>query len=148
MRNTVIAIGNLLRADDGVGIHAAQILKENRPDIEVVDLSTANIEMLEYIKGRDKVVIIDAIKTGDEPGTIHRITPQELRFSSFTPSHGLNLLDVLLLGWRLYRDEMPRKLVILAVEAEDINSFSDELTTKVRLAIPRLLEVIEGFLEE
>ena len=140
LRNTVIGVGNLLRADDGVGIYAAHRLKEKRPDIEVVDISTASIEMLEFIRGRDNVVIIDAIKTGAEPGTIHRITPQELRSTSFTSSHSLNLSSVLLLGCQLYKDEMPKKLVILAVEAEDINSYSSELTTKVQLAIPKLLE--------
>ena len=148
MRNTVIGIGNLLRADDGLGIHLVQRLKEKRPDLEVVDLSTASIEMLEYIKGRDNVVIIDAIKTGAEPGTIHRIILQELKSSSFTSSHSFDLFGVLLLGWQLCRDEMPKKLVILAVEAEDIDSFIDELTTKVRLAIPQLLEMIDEEFKE
>ena len=142
MRNTVIGIGNLLRADDGVGVHVAQRLKEERPNIEVVDMSTASIEMLDFIRGRDNVVIIDAIKTGAEPGTIHRITHQELRSSNFTSSHGLNLSGILMLGWQLYPDEMPKKLVILAVEAEDINSYSSRLTTKVQSAISELLEHI------
>lgn len=149
MRNTVICIGNLLRADDGVGIHVAQRLKEERSNIEVVDLSTGGIEILDYIKDRDKVILIDAIKKGVEPGTIHRITPEELKSSNFTYFHSLDLLGILLLGWQLYRDEMPKKMVILAVEAEDIDFFSDELTTKVRLAIPQLLEIIdEEFKEE
>ena len=92
------ARGSLLRADDGLGIHVAQRLKEKRPDLEVVDMSTASIEMLECIKGRDNVVIIDAVKTGAEPGTIHKITPQEVKSNSFTSSHNLNLFGILLLG--------------------------------------------------
>ena len=148
MRNTVIGIGNLLRADDGVGIHVAQRLKEKRPDIEVVDMSTTSIELLEFIRGRDNVVVIDAIKTGAEPGTVHRITPHEPMSSSFTSSHNLNLSCILMLGWKLYREEMPKKLVILAVEAEDINSYSSKLTAKVQLVVPKLLEYIGKEFEE
>jgi hydrogenase maturation protease len=142
LRNAVIGIGNLLRADDGVGIHVVKMLKDERPDIEAVDMSTAEIEILEHIRGCDNVVIIDSIMTGAEPGTIHMITPQDLEPSSFARSHGLNLSSTLLLGSRLFPDEMPKKIVILTVEAEDINSFSTELTPKVQSAIPRLLDLI------
>lgn len=148
MRKTVIGIGNILRADDGIGVHVTHRLKENRTDIEVVDMATASIEMLEFIRGRDKVVIVDAIKTGAEPGTIHRISTHELGSSSFISTHDINLSCVLMLGRRLYKEEMPEKLVILAIEGEDINSYSNELTTKVRLAIPKLLAEIGKELKE
>lgn len=143
MRNTVIGIGNLLRADDGVGIHVVRILREERPDIEAVDMSTANIEILEYIRGRDNVVIIDAIKTGAEPGTIHKIIPEEVGSFDFARSHSLNISGVLKLGFQLYPKEMPKKLIILAVEVQEITSFSDKLTSNVQRAIPKLLEAIK-----
>lgn len=148
MRNLVIGIGNLLRADDGVGIHAAKRLKEERPDVEAVDISTASIDILDLIRGRDNVVIIDAIKTGAEPGTIQRITSRELRSNDVTSSHALDLCGILTLGRLLYRDEMPKKLVVLAVEAEDINSYSSKLTTKVQLATTKLFECILKELDE
>jgi len=138
----VIGIGNLLRADDGVGVHVVRKLRETRPDIDAVDLSTASIEMLEFIRGGDRVVIVDATKTGAEPGTIHRIAPEQLRKSSFTFSHGLNLFGVLILGQQLYPEEMPKEIVILAVEAEDVDSFGTELTEKVQAAVPKILKII------
>lgn len=143
MRNAVIGIGNLLRADDGVGIHVVDRLKEERPDIEAVDVSTSEIGILDYLRGREKVVIVDAIITEAEPGTIHKIVPENLDTDAFLRSHSLNLSGVLRLGSRLYPDEFPKKLVILAVEAEDIKSFSTSLTDRVESAIPRLLREIE-----
>lgn len=148
MRGIVIGIGNILRADDGVGVHAIQKLKERKPDIEAVDLATAGIEILGFIRGREKAVIIDATKTGAEPGTIHRITLERLMLSEYASSHGVNLPEMLLLGGKLYPDEMPREVVILAVEAEDIDSFSTELTSKVKSAIPKLIDLIEKELED
>lgn len=143
MRNTVIGIGNLLRADDGIGIHVVRKLKEERPDIDAIDVSTAEIEILEHIRGRGKVIIIDAITTGAEPGTIHKIQPRDLGSEEFR-SHGLSLSTTLMLGSQLYPEGMPKELVVLAVEAEDIDSFSNELTYKVKSAIPRLLEEIDN----
>ena len=122
LRNTVIGIGNLLRADDGIGIPVVRKLKEERPDIAVIDVSTAEIEILEHIRGRGKVIIIDAIKTGAEPGTIHKLEPRDLSPEEFAGSHGLNLCSTLMLGSQLFPEEMPKKLIILAVEVQDITS--------------------------
>ena len=143
MRRAVICLGNLLRADDGVAIHLAERLRKERPDIEVVELPAGTPEILDYIRGRDRVVIVDAIRTGAKPGTIHRIIPQVAESLGLASSHGINLFGLLRLGQQLYPDEMPERLVILAVEAEDTSSFSDELTERVRQAIPVLLEVID-----
>lgn len=147
MRNAVIGIGNLLRVDDGVGIHVVRILREEMPYVEAVDISTANIDLLDYIRRRDKVVIVDAIKTGAEPGTIHRLSPEQIVETDFAQSHGLNLPGILKLGRQLYPEEMPEKVVILALEAEDIESFGSELTEKVRMAIPKLIEMIKRELD-
>jgi len=144
---TVIGIGNLLRADDGVGIHAVERLREERPEVEAIDVSTSEIGILEHIRGRGRVVIIDAITTGAEPGTIHKIQPRDLGSEEFR-SHGLSLSTTLQLGSQLYPGEMPERLVILAVEAEDITSYSTELTAKVQSAIPRLMEEISKELDE
>ena len=147
MRNAVIGIGNLLRADDGVGIHVVRILQEEMPGVDAVDLSTANIDLLDHVRSRDRVIIVDAITTGAEPGTIHKLEPRELVESDFSQSHGLNLPGILKLGEQLYPEEMPRKIVILAVEAQDVESFSSVLTEKVRAAIPKLIRMIKRELE-
>lgn len=148
MRNAVIGIGNLLRADDGAGIHAARRLRDERPDLEVVDLPAVGVEILEFMRGRDSVVIVDAIKTGAEPGKIHRIALEELGPTRPASSHDLGLYGILRLGRQLYGDEMPEKLVLLAVEGEDLDSFSSDLTRKVQSAVPKLIEEIRKEFEE
>ncbi len=147
MRNAVIGIGNLLRADDGVGIHVVRIFQDEMLGVDAVDLSTANIDLLDHIRSRDRVVIVDAITTGAEPGTIHRLEPGELVESDFDQSHGLNLPGILKLGEQLYPEEMPKKIVILAVEAQNVESFSSELTEKVRAAVPKIIRMIKIELE-
>ena len=142
MRKTVIGIGNLLRADDGVGVHVVDRLRRERPDIESVDLSTANLEILDYVRNRARVVIVDAMRSGAEPGTVRRMGLEELRGAGFRDSHGLDLGGLIRLGWVLYPDEMPGRLVIIGVEAGDVDSFTCELTEKVERAVPGVIAAI------
>lgn len=143
MKNAVIGIGNVLRADDGVGIHVVQRLEDEIPGCEAVDMATAGIDLLEQMRGREKVVIVDAIVTGSEPGTIHWISTHEMRSPAFSKTHSLNLYGTIMLGQLLYPKEMPEKLVILGVEAWDVDSFKDELSPKVEQAIPEIIGAIK-----
>jgi hydrogenase maturation protease len=143
LKNAVIGIGNVLRADDGVGIHIVQRLEDEIPGCEAVDMATAGIDLLEHIRGREKVVIVDAIVTGSEPGTIHWVSTHEIRSPAFARTHSLNLYGTIMLGQLLYPEEMPEKLVILGVEAWNVYSFKAELSPKVKHAIPEIIEAIK-----
>jgi hydrogenase maturation protease len=138
----VIGIGNLLRADDGVGAHVVRRLNEGWPDIYAVDLSTAEIGVLDHVRGKRVVVIIDAILSGARPGSIHRVELGDVADEAFTRSHGLSLASSLQLGYRLYPGEMPEKIVVLAVEAGDIESFSTDLTPEVEAAVPEIINEV------
>jgi len=140
LKNAVIGIGNLYRRDDGVGIHAVNKLREMDLDIDTFDMSTANLELLDHVRGREKVVIIDATVTGGEPGTVRRVELSGLRTSGMPGSHGLYLTSTITLGYQLYPDEMPLQVHLFTVEAGDIETFSNELTPKVEVSIPRLLQ--------
>jgi hydrogenase maturation protease len=143
LKNAVIGIGNVLRADDGVGIHVVQRLEDEIPGCEAVDMATAGIDLLQQIRGREKVVIVDAIVTGSEPGTIHWISNHEIRSPAFEKTHSLNLYGTIMLGQLLYPEEMPEKLVILGVEAWDVDSFKTELSPRVEQAIPEIIGAIK-----
>jgi hydrogenase maturation protease len=142
LRNAVVGIGNLNRRDDGVGIHAVNRLRGMDIDIDAFDMSTANLELLDYVRGREKVAIIDAMVTGDEPGTVSRVKLSELRTTGMSGSHGLYLTSTLTLGYQLYPDDMPKEVHLFTVEAGDVETFSEELTPRVEASIPRLLILV------
>jgi hydrogenase maturation protease len=146
LRTLVIGVGNLLRCDDGVGIHVVNRLNEVVSYIDTLDVALGSIEILEAMKNRDRVFIVDAIQTGGEPGTIYRVNlsggeePPRI-----THSHGVDLLTTLRLGDSLFPGQMPREIVLLAVEAEDVTTLSESCTSKVRAAIEKAVEIILGF---
>lgn len=140
---TFIAIGNSLRSDDGVAIHLAKQLRAKRPDIQVLEFCAPAPELIDYLKGRQVVVIVDAMDGKKEPGSLMRIQPRRLYRTDLTQSHQNNLYALLELGRRLYPLEMPERMSIFAVQGEDLHSFSTELTETVRRMLPRILDVIE-----
>ncbi|OGD57375.1 hypothetical protein A3K78_04580 [Candidatus Bathyarchaeota archaeon RBG_13_52_12] len=148
MRTLVIGVGNLLRTDDGVGIHLINRLSKLHPEIDTFDAAMGSIEILEAMKSYERVVIVDSIETGVEPGTIYRVNlargekPPVINYS-----HGTDILTILELGRQLYGDGMPRDIVLIAIEAEDTITISDKLTRRVQEAIDDVLQSILEYAE-
>jgi hydrogenase maturation protease len=146
LKTLVIGVGNLLRCDDGVGIHVVDRLNEVAPHIDTLDVALGSIEILEAMRGRDRLFIVDAIQTGGEPGTIYRVNlsggeePPRI-----THSHGVDLLTTLKLGNSLFPGQMPREMILLAVEAEDVTTLSESCTSKVQASVDKVMEIILGF---
>ena len=68
----IIGYGNVLRGDDGVGIHVARELERQfheDPEVEIVACQQLTPEMAEDISGSELVIFLDAAH-GDEPGTV------------------------------------------------------------------------------
>jgi hydrogenase maturation protease len=146
LKALVIGVGNLLRCDDGVGIHVVNRLNEVAPYIDTLDVALGSVEILEAMNGRDRVFIVDAVQAGGEPGTIYRVNlsggeePPRV-----THSHGVDLLTTLRLGEALYPGEMPKEIVLLAVEAGDVTTLSESCTHEVQASVERVVEMILGF---
>jgi hydrogenase maturation protease len=66
-KNLILGVGNLLLTDEGIGIHAVRKLLEMNglpEDLEIVDGGTAGLDLLYYLEGVDRLVIVDAVETG------------------------------------------------------------------------------------
>lgn len=140
----VIGVGNLLLADEGVGIHAVNELKKEPflPFVEIVDGGTAGIDLLFLLENAGYAVIIDCIEAKAEPGTIFRIPAEELILQSpaqMISLHDINLVEVLSLAKNL--GKLP-PTVIYGVQPGEI-SFSTQLTSAVDKILPRLVQLVK-----
>ena len=148
MRTLVVGVGNLLRRDDGAGIHVANRLRKLAPRVDCADVAMAGVEILEAMRGYDRVIIVDSIRTGGEPGTIYRVNvaageePPRIAYS-----HGVDLVTTLELGARLMPEEMPKEQVLIGIEAEDTLSFDVACTPRVEAAVDRVVEEIIRLVE-
>lgn len=144
MSAVVLGIGNLLLQDEGVGALAAQELVRRfyTPDgLEIIDGGTAGIELMGYIANRDLLIIIDAVKSGQEPGTIVRIEGEEVpaTFRQRLSPHQLGLSD--LLATCILTGETPERMVLFGVEPAGMET-GIGLTEKVAASFDRLLEMV------
>jgi len=141
----ILGVGNLLLSDDGVGVHVIKQLSKEDVNADLVDVGMGGFDILERILGYRKVIIIDSIITGSEPGTIHRLTPGDLStFPALSHTHSVDLPTSLKLGQQLMADEMPDEIIIYAIEAEDITTFNEDCTSKVKAAIPKVIKQIKN----
>lgn len=135
-------MGNPILSDDGVGIHVARELRKKKLKGVVVDeLAASGLELLDVVRGYDKVVIIDAIQTrGGTPGQLYILEEQDFERSIHGSSpHGINIATALALGRRLVSKEMPKQVVFFAIEAKDLVNVSEKLTPEVEKAIPAIV---------
>ena len=138
---TIIGIGNLILMDEGVGVHAVRKLEEmHLPSIEVIDGGTATMELLAVIQEAKRIIFIDAVKGGGEPGTIYRITPDDLHegTENALSIHQVGILDVLDMAKQLGGNP---EVVIIGVEPKEI-SWGMNLSPEINAKLPKLIEQV------
>lgn len=146
--HAIIGIGNSMRGDDGIGeavIHQlghSELALHVRHDIDLLLLDGEGTRLLAAWKGRELVVVVDAVRAGDVPGTIHRLDvgidplPAWTRTAS---SHGAGLAAAIDLARNMHA--LPRELVIFGVEPSDL-SMGEGLSPEVAEVLPILVDQI------
>jgi len=143
VRTLVIGVGNLLRCDDGAGIHVVNRLRDKAPHIDTEDAAMGSIEILEAMRGYEKVIVVDSVKTGAEPGTVFRVNVSGGdEPPAFGSSHGVDLVTTLRLGASLLPQEMPAEQIIIGIEVGNITTLSEECTPPVEAAVRLVVEEI------
>jgi hydrogenase maturation protease len=134
VRTLILGVGSSILTDDAVGLVVAEKLRETLGEREDVDFAfneEAGFSLLEESLGYDRLVVIDSILTGREPGTITRLNLNDLgRTIHANSPHGLNLATVIALG-RTQNMDVPDEVLIFAIEAQDVLTFGERLTPEL-----------------
>ncbi len=144
MRDTVIiGIGNILLQDDGVGVHVVnQLESETLPStIELVDGGTSTLDTLGYFLDYRKVIVVDCLRAGLEPGTIYKIEPEDIKnYQKGNLSiHDVQILDVVKMANMM--GHYP-EVVIFGIEPKTI-SVNLEMTDLMYAKIPEVIANIK-----
>lgn len=140
----ILGIGNLLMKDDGVGSHIIQHLHDSGVElpheVEAIDGGTAGYDLIPLMIDREKIVIIDALKVDDEPGSVYRFSPEHLLSSKQIYSmHDLGVREIIkqlqILG------DLP-EIEIIGIVPEDIETLEIGLSDSVKKSIPKAVEQI------
>jgi hydrogenase maturation protease len=144
-KTLILGMGNSLLSDDGAGLYVAAELRNklNQPEITIMETGVAGLSLLDLLVGYDKAIIVDAIQTvGGKAGQIYRLGPEAFDTTRRTAtSHDVDFTTALEFGKKAGL-ALPQEIVIFAVEASDVSTFSEECTPEVKKAIPTCVETI------
>ena len=152
-KTLILGLGNPIVRDDAVGLRVAQVLRSrlaDRGDIEVAEDYWGGLRLMERMVGYQRAVVIDAIRTGAAPGTVHRLRVDDIPTQRSASAHDVNLPTALALGRQSGLD-LPSddRIALVAVEAQDIIHFGEDLTPEVEAslgeAVRRVMEILDEF---
>ena len=116
-----IGLGNGMRGDDAVGLLVARRLRREVEDrVDVIEAEMAGVDLVELMKGANVVILIDAARSGQAPGTIHRLDASvgPIGRGIFPQSsHALGTVDSLELARAM--GVLPATVIVYGVEAEN-----------------------------
>lgn len=140
MKAVVLGIGNTILSDEGVGVRAAEALQEQfeLPDgVDVIDGGTSGMELLGPLSGTDVLVILDAVKRGQPPGTVVRLAGSEVPvfFRSKLSPHQVSICDVL--AGLEFSGDLPGDIVLIGVEPQSLE-LGLELTPAIAARVPEM----------
>ena len=146
-RILVLGVGNSILTDEGFGVKVVEELAARReelaipPYVEILDGATLGLDLLYYIEGRDKVIMIDVVNAGEAPGTLFRFTSEDIKTKVITKvsMHQVTLFDVLTMAE--LTDRMPAEAIIIGIQPGEIE-WGLELTPRIAAQIPRVIELV------
>jgi hydrogenase maturation protease len=140
-RTLVLALGNPIRSDDGVGIVALRCLEEDPRVPGAVDLvegGTKGLELVSYISGMSRFMILDAVDVGAVAGTIVCIRGTDLcSLPGNGNVHDLALADILN-ALRLLGQE-PEEIILLGIQP-GTTELGTSLSKSVESSLPDFVE--------
>jgi hydrogenase maturation protease len=139
----ILGIGNILLKDEGIGVHVVNGLQAMTlpSDVDIMDGGTLGLDLLFYIEGRKKVIVIDTVMAGEAPGTLYRFTDRELvaKKDFLRTAHGIDFADVVKTAEMLGRK--PEEIVFIGIEPEDISD-GLEPTALIAGRIPVIIDLV------
>ena len=151
-KTVVIGLGSPIMCDDAVGLKVSEAVEAlGLPDVDTLQEAVGGLEIIPMVSGYRFAIIVDAILTGDyEPGTVLIFDPESFDCTiADVPAHDVNLATAIKMGRQIDDSVMPEIIKFVAIEVEDLQTMSEEMTQKVAAAVGpaknAVLHLLAGF---
>jgi hydrogenase maturation protease len=140
----VLGLGNVLWADEGFGVRAAEALHAAYampPGVEVVDGGTQGFALMDYVASTRRLLLLDAIDFGLPPGTLKVLRDGEVpAWGSVKMSPHQTGFEELLAVAQL-RGSAPESIVLIGVQPERLDDFGGSLRPALKARIPEAVSI-------
>lgn len=144
----LLGVGNVLLADEGAGVHTVNRLREKGlpENVEAIDGGTAGLELLYLLEGVSKMIVVDCLDAGAEPGSLFKFKPDDVTMKDKVKIsfHDIGLMEVLTLAETM--GTLP-DTVIFGVQPKRID-WDLNMTPEIEKVIPNLMSLIMAEIEE
>lgn len=140
----ILGIGNILLGDEGVGVRVVEELERRYrlpPDVVALDGGTSGMDLLNPIAEAGVLIVADAVRTGNPPGSVIRLDGNDVPafFRTKLSPHQVGIADVLAAAQLTER--VPAKVTLFGVEPENMD-LGLELSDTVRPQVDKVVELI------
>jgi hydrogenase maturation protease len=141
----VLGIGNLLWADEGFGVRCVEALGERftfDDQVALVDGGTQGLHLLSLVQSARRLLILDAVDYGREPGTLLQVRGDEVpRFmkSNKMSLHQTGFQEVLMLS--LLCERYPESVLLVGCQPELLDDYGGSLRPCVRAAVEPAMQI-------
>ena len=151
-RIAVIGIGSPIMTDDSIGLRISEDIDAlHMPDVDCSQEAIGGLELLPFMRGYSYVLIVDAIQTWQyQPGTvlIFDVDDFDSTVNNGMPAHDINIATAVAMGRQLDNSDMPYQIKFVAMEIEDMQTMSEELTPIVASKRKSMLEASVSVIED
>lgn len=114
----ILALGNLLHRDEGVGIHVLNSLREQLPcEVEILDEGSSGLELLGFIENKRQLIILDAVDA------LYQMSFAEVLY------------------WAHFTGGIPEEIVVIGVQSDSLD-WGTDLTQKAKESLPKAVEKV------
>ena len=150
----VIGVGNTFRGDDGVGPTVAARLRElAMPGVTVLEQSGEGTSLMAAWENTAYAIVIDAVQSGAEPGTIHRLdvteNPIPAEYGSHFSGHAFGVAGAVEMARLL--GKLPQRLIVYGIEGLTFTTrqgLSIGVEGVVETAVQQIYEEVTAVLEK
>jgi hydrogenase maturation protease len=144
----VLGIGNVLWADEGFGVRCVEALNARwqfAPQVRLVDGGTQGLYLIGHVQEAAKLLILDAIDYGLEPGSLKLVENDEVpRFlgAKKMSLHQTGFQEVLMLAQ--LTGHYPAQVLLVGCQPEELEDYGGSLRPVVKAAMePALALALE-----
>ena len=150
MKIALLGVGNILLKDEGIGVRIIQELENNYTfphDVHLIDGGTSGPHILNLIEGFEKIIVIDAVQGGEEPGTLYKFNLDQIpfRITMKISNHQTSVLEVLSQAKLL---DKKTKVTVIGIEPQDISPWGMELSPIIKNKMTALIDLVLKELEQ
>ena len=132
----IIAVGNPLRKDDGIGLILLDYLQKDSSHfsefVSFIDGGTGGLNLLYLMNRYDRIVFLDAVDFQGQPGESRFFSLDEIKSQKHVSSvstHNEDLFQIIRLGKEL--NECPNDIFVFGVQPANV-SFGKGLTKELQ----------------